>query len=273
MDAPACSPVVTIRRSRYYFFMNGAAYYYSDSTDVECIFTGGQARNYPWHMHTRHWAVGLVRSGTVTLTTKAGGQTLRDGQRFVISPCEPHSLTIAAGSFLLVFCFGNRDAFATMNRLLLERVFPAPLSRGREYLLAESLALACTTDAFPGEKGFWNVPALPNSLVSRSVQAVMLLMQEDPGTFASLEQMAAHAGYSRWHFLRAFQKFAGMTPHAFQLLCRLRLLRGLLRADTASAVAAASAGFSDQSHMHRVFKQHHGMTPGQFKQASFRLEL
>ena len=268
-----CSPVVTIRRSRYYFSMNGTAYYYSDSTAVEFIVTGGQARNYPWHMHTRHWTIGVVGSGTVTLTTKAYSRTLRDGQRFFVSPYEPHSLTIAAGSSLLVFCFGNRDALVTANRLLQERVFPALLSRGQEYPFVTSLALACTTDSFSGQKVFHSSPALPDSLVSRSVQAVILLMQEDPGKFANVEQMAAYAGYSRWHFLRAFQKSTGMTPHAFQLLCRLRLLRGLLRADTASAAAAASAGFSDQSHMHRVFKQHHGMTPGQFKQASFRLEL
>jgi AraC-like DNA-binding protein len=64
-----------------------------------------------------------------------------------------------------------------------------------------------------------------------------------------------------------------MTPHAFQLLCRLRLARSMLREDTAGATAAVSAGFADQSHMHKVFKRHHGMTPGEFKNSSFKLEL
>ena len=101
----------------------------------------------------------------------------------------------------------------------------------------------------------------------------MRLMLAAPDEPLRIDQMAAHAGYSPWHFLRAFQKTTGMTPHAFQLLCRLRLSRSLLRADTAASIAAVSAGFADQSHMHKVFKRHHGMTPGEFKKASVRLEL
>ena len=112
----------------------------------------------------------------------------------------------------------------------------------------------------------------PDAAMTTPVQAVTELLQAQPEEAFSLEHLASVAGYSQWHFLRLFQKETGMTPHAYQMVCRLRLLRELLRADTAASEAAVSAGFTDQSHMHKVFKLHHGLTPKQFRQANFKLE-
>lgn len=252
--------------------MNGTAYYYSDSANIEFILIRGQAGNYPWHMHARHWTVGVVLSGIAVLTTGVGSQMLYGGRYFLIRPHEPHGLKITPESSLLVFCFNSINAFL-INSLFQKLPLHIPLLQGQEKIFARTFVQACMENPFSGITACQNFPAQSGSLVSRSVQAVFLQMLDSPDKFSSVEQMAAYAGYSQWHFLRTFQKLTGMTPHAFQLLCRLRLLRGLLRADTASAPAAVSAGFSDQSHMHKVFKRHHGMTPGQFKQASFRLEL
>jgi AraC-like DNA-binding protein len=55
------------------------------------------------------------------------------------------------------------------------------------------------------------------------------------------------------------------------MACRLRQLRQLLRANATPADAAVSAGFFDQSHMQRVFKRYHGITPVAFRNASFKL--
>lgn len=253
--------------------MNGTVYYYTDSTNIECIFTRGKARKYPWHMHTRHWTVGMVFSGTVELTTDAGAQRLCGGQYFFISPYEPHSLRIAPESSLFVLCCDSVDTFLVENNMLQGLSLHIPSLRGKEKQLAAIFYQACREKNFPPATACPNSLTVSDPLVSRSVQAVILQLLDNPDKFSGVEHAAAFAGYSQWHFLRAFKKITGMTPHAFQLLCRLRLLRGLLRADMASSAAAASTGFSDQSHMHKVFKKHHGMTPGQFKQANFRLEL
>jgi len=102
-------------------------------------------------------------------------------------------------------------------------------------------------------------------------QQVTRLLLAKPRKTLSIEQMAALTGYSQWHFLRRFRQQTGMTPHAFQLACRLRSARSFLRKNVPIAEAAVSAGFSDQSHMHKVFKNHNGLTPRQFQQVSFRL--
>ena len=252
--------------------MNGIAYYYTDSAKIELILSNGEPRSYPWHMHTQHWTVGAVGSGTVTIATEAGPQKLSGGEQFFIRPYELHSLVVAPESSLFVFCFENSNAFSSKNEMFREVVCHSPFLREQGCSLIQQLDTHLES-VVSVENNRINFLEKCDSLLYRSVQAVVSIVLEYPDKFVSIKQMAEYAGYSQWHFLRAFQKFTSMTPHAFQLLCRLRLLRSMLRADTESAVAAASAGFSDQSHMHKVFKRHHGMTPGEFKQASFRLEL
>jgi AraC-like DNA-binding protein len=93
-----------------------------------------------------------------------------------------------------------------------------------------------------------------------------------PEETLSVAAMAKVACASPWHFLRRFQAETGMTPHAFLLNCKIRHLRALLRGRVAAADAAFRTGFADQSHMHRLFKLHHNLTPRQFVLASSRLD-
>jgi AraC-like DNA-binding protein len=54
----------------------------------------------------------------------------------------------------------------------------------------------------------------------------------------------------------------GVAPHAFRLLARLNFARQLLRAGDPIAMVAVDAGFSDQSHLTRLFRRTFGTTPG-----------
>lgn len=249
--------------------MSGIAYHHTASGDVELVLTQGQERAYPWHMHARHRTLGLVRRGSALLATAATARRLYAGQHFYIRPYEPHSLSVAPESALLVLCFDAGSAYTAQKDALLSR--HASFLQENEKAWIDETVAAYMENAFPHESVPWPRPAC-DSLLARSVLAIAARIAENPVEILHNDQMALHAGYSQWHFLRAFQKVLKMTPHTFQLLCRLRLLRSLLRADTASS-AAVSAGFADQSHMHKVFKRHHGITPGEFKRYSFMLEL
>ncbi|MFB9885688.1 AraC family transcriptional regulator [Balneatrix alpica] len=80
----------------------------------------------------------------------------------------------------------------------------------------------------------------------------------------SLAGLAELAGLSPFHLSRSFQQAFDLPPHAFQVQCRLQHARRLLLAGHSVAEAAASAGFSDQSHLHRHFKRWLGVAPGRF---------
>ena len=85
----------------------------------------------------------------------------------------------------------------------------------------------------------------------------------------SLDDLANAAGLSRYHFARRFRQTTGTSPHEFVLQQRLAQARIMLqRTRSPLREIAALTGFSDQSHLTRVFKRRLGVTPGQFRISS-----
>ena len=84
----------------------------------------------------------------------------------------------------------------------------------------------------------------------------------------SLEEMAAYAGYSRYHFTRLFRRHTGMTFYQYYMKQRLLFCRHLLM-NTAVPIteAAMRAGFSSIATFNRVFRQFEGMTPTEYRRS------
>ena len=81
-----------------------------------------------------------------------------------------------------------------------------------------------------------------------------------------LAELAAIAGLSVFHFARQFKQSAGVTPHYYLIQKRVERADDMLhRTDLSLSEIALAAGFSDQSHLARHFRQMRGMTPGQFR--------
>lgn len=78
----------------------------------------------------------------------------------------------------------------------------------------------------------------------------------------TLTQMAQMVGISKYQLLRRFEKSYGVTPYAWLLQQRAERARSLIRRGEGLALAAASCGFADQSHMTRTFARQFGFTPG-----------
>ncbi|MFI8124472.1 AraC family transcriptional regulator [Acinetobacter sp. ABJ-A23_2] len=86
--------------------------------------------------------------------------------------------------------------------------------------------------------------------------------------FISLEELAQQVGLSRYAIIRLFKANVGLTPHAFQINLKINQARELLKQGISLAELAANLGFSDQSHFHKAFKAHTGVTPRQFQLAA-----
>jgi len=84
-----------------------------------------------------------------------------------------------------------------------------------------------------------------------------------------LEDTAAQAGVSPFHFLRLFSGVLGVTPHQYLVRSRLRHAARLL-ADDDKAVTdiAYDVGFGDLSNFTRTFHRAAGVSPMKFRQAS-----
>jgi AraC family transcriptional regulator len=82
----------------------------------------------------------------------------------------------------------------------------------------------------------------------------------------SLDDLAAEAGYSRFHFAHAFSEAMGLPPHRYLTLRRIERAKDLLRdTDLPLAEIALMVGFSSQSHFTHRFRTVVGETPRGFR--------
>lgn len=82
----------------------------------------------------------------------------------------------------------------------------------------------------------------------------------------SLNDIAAEVGVSPFYFARMFKKTTGLSPHNFLNQCRISIIKDNITEDISFAELALQAGFYDQSHMNKRFKETMGLTPKQYKE-------
>lgn len=103
--------------------------------------------------------------------------------------------------------------------------------------------------------------------VPLGIRAARQRIDDDPATEITLADLANLAGLSQFRLLRAFDRAMGLTPHAYLLQRRIQLARRLIADGVELAQAASASGFSDQSHMTRIFRRSFGLSPGLYARA------
>ncbi|HEX8722632.1 MAG TPA: helix-turn-helix transcriptional regulator [Pyrinomonadaceae bacterium] len=108
-------------------------------------------------------------------------------------------------------------------------------------------------------------------LVDRRLRLAVELMQAHMHRDLPLEEIAAAAHLSPFHFARLFKKLTGATPHSY--LASLRAARaGQLLAETDLPVTEVGArvGYQSSSHFARAFRQATGLSPSAYRKALVR---
>jgi AraC family transcriptional regulator len=103
------------------------------------------------------------------------------------------------------------------------------------------------------------------TLPQAKLRAIVEYVEGHLDTSPTLEQMAAIARLSVYHFARQFRRATGLPPHQFVIARRVERAKQLLHGGLPLAEVAASAGFSAQSQFAYHFKRLVGVTPGQFR--------
>jgi AraC-like DNA-binding protein len=99
-------------------------------------------------------------------------------------------------------------------------------------------------------------------LPPRAVRRISEYIENNIEQRITVEVLANLASLSVSYFVRAFKQSTGVTPHDYLMRRRVQLTIQLL-ADTGMSLSAIAhaAGFVDQSHFARRFRQHVGMSP------------
>lgn len=84
-------------------------------------------------------------------------------------------------------------------------------------------------------------------------------------THSTVNAAARRHHMTREAYSRRFRRHYGISPQGFQRLGRLNTAKHLLRQGETLADTALQAGFSDQSHMGRLFRYAFGTTPRHYQ--------
>jgi AraC-like DNA-binding protein len=198
----------------------------------------------------------------------AVGHAVLGGPRagFYLRDTPPAARSVGAqlhvGAAQVLFGF-HADTFAGRHTPL-EDLWGRSASRARERLLeargpSEQLDVleSILAERLPRVRGLH--PAVAQALES---------FRATPDVGEAVER----SGYSHRRFIVLFRQAVGLTPKVY---CRLlRFHRAIRRIGSAPAVSwaglALDAGFSDQSHFNREFREFAGLTPEQYRTLSRR---
>ncbi|WP_236025134.1 helix-turn-helix domain-containing protein [Arenibaculum pallidiluteum] len=99
-------------------------------------------------------------------------------------------------------------------------------------------------------------------LPPRQLKRAIEYIEDNCSRTIRLQELAELTGLSQSYFCSAFKASTGMPPHKWQMRARIDRTKALLeKPEMTLAAAAAAAGFSDQAHLTRVFRQVVGTTP------------
>lgn len=103
-------------------------------------------------------------------------------------------------------------------------------------------------------------------LTARQLKRVREFIDAQIPIEITISDLAALAGLSHYHFIRAFKDTVGFTPYQYVQSERIRRARALLsNPDLSLGDVALAVGFSDASHLNRVFRKFVGVTPTAFR--------
>ena len=144
-----------------------------------------------------------------------------------------------------------------------DEVAPARL----EHLLFE--LIISVIDSYAGWRDLASLlRAKPPVAVDPRIRQAIALMKEDPGRELDMEALAKRTGLSRAHFFTLFQRDTQVTPLVYANVLRFEAaVRRLTQGRESVSDVAHGLGFSAPGHFARFFRQHLGITPGDYRRA------
>lgn len=259
-----------------------------DLPGVEVRFSSYNEDSFRSHTHTEY-SIGFLESGRTVFDLEGESQTAVGGQMVLIGPNMAHVCNPDLDSDMTYRMFYvdpvwlSSVAAEVFGHEVGAIIFPRPvvddpelvdhwrslhqaIIDGAERLEKESLLVQGLADVIArhAEMGGCREPA-GNEDAVRTVKSYLAANLSEK---VSLDELSEVAHLSRYHLLRIFQAAVGLPPHAYQNQLRVDLGKKLLVEGMRISQAAVEAGFVDQSHFSRVFKQYTGATPKQYQAAN-----
>jgi AraC family transcriptional regulator len=238
---------------------------------------------------SRRHLIFLQTSERVPIECRIDGRVLRHhaaSGSLAISPadieCSAETAETEAGvGLLLIAVHPGQLALAAAEDTAVDARLDIRMSgRDPELLAIAQLLAAESASRYPNGSLYWSeitnrflgrlvqchssIPGIPvrGRLGQHSLQRIRGYILANLTEPIEVDDLAALAGRSAFHFSRVFSRSVGMTPYRYVIHLRLKAALERIREKRMSlAEIAADTGFSDQSHMSRWIRRVHGIAP------------
>lgn len=113
----------------------------------------------------------------------------------------------------------------------------------------------------------WRPSTRASSFDTRRLKRVLDFIEARLADDISLDDLAAEACLSSFHFLRLFRDATGLSPHRYVTSRRIQAAQTMLARHHASLMQIAfDTGFSSQASFTRAFRKWTGLTPGRYRE-------
>lgn len=141
-------------------------------------------------------------------------------------------------------------------------------SSGQSDLGLDEIALGLLDHFVRRTRGAVTGKLRPSPRDRRRIVEAALWLEERAADALSLDDVAAMAELSAFHFLRLFRRVLGVTPHQYLIRTRLRrALRLLAESERSVTHVALDVGFADLSNFVRTFHRTTGLSPSGYRKA------
>lgn len=253
--------------------------YQSIGTPDQVIGIATRGRYASEAYYSGRWRRGIYQPGSICLHTRNESTRYRFNARDYGNASTalvyiPESLILTAAEHYkhlghawveptFQLCVERDSALYHMTQSLL-----LAIERGLDDLYAECaaawLAVHLVTNYNPTLKSDERRHA--GQLVDARLSRVIEYMTHKYAEAITLDQLAAEACVSKYHFVRMFRDKVGKTPHSYLTEIRLDCARQMLLATYLSvSEIAASCGFSRPSHFSVAFTARYGVSPSNYR--------
>jgi len=231
---------------------------------------------FPRHAHPG-WSISVVQGGAGHFRCSGAGYRAPEGAVTVLHPGEGHDGWVCPKEGLrylvvslpdsapgTIFGFAGTPFFpgrVVSDPLVAERLGAAfrLLAAGEDDLRVESVAVQALGRLFRGHS-----QCRADGQRSPAVDVVRRYIDSRFASRVTLGDLAARAETHPATLLRHFRAETGLAPYEYVVSRRIDEARRLLAVGLPPAEVSVRAGFADQSHLNRHFRQIVGVTPGRF---------
>lgn len=254
--------------------------------ELDCLTATFISHAYAPHSHDTY-VIGTVTQGVEVWSARGRQHRAGPGDIVFVMPLDVHDGAPEAGGYSYRMTYPSEARLCAIAAEVAGRTVATPyfrdntvhdpngarlfeaahrrLEQGGDGLAAEELLTAAYGRVL---QRYGGIAAIRLGREAGPVERVRRRIEEAHAEDLSLADLAALAGLSTHHLIRAFRREVGLTPHAHLIGVRVRRARERLRRGESPADVAVAVGFADQAHLTRAFKARIGVPPGAYRKAT-----